>query len=263
MSVRQYLHVYQTQLKNNFVREAVYRTNFLTAIIVDLVWISLEFVLFQIIYANTPTLAGWQKPQVYFFLGVFFSSDALFTIFFQRNFWMFSDLVNRGELDILLTKPIHPLFLALTRSMNLTALMNFFLGLAIMVRFAGPAGFPGGWRWFAVPLWLGVGLATALLLRFFFCIWAFWTDRSGGISRLYYQFFAFATKPDSLYPQVIRSLLMTLLPFAFIGSVPARALLYGLESSESLHLLLVLGGFLLVNRFLWRQGLKRYQSASS
>ena len=41
---------------------------------------------------------------------IFFSSDALFTIFFMRNFWMFSDLVNKGELDILLTKPVHPLF---------------------------------------------------------------------------------------------------------------------------------------------------------
>src|SRR6185369_1519108 len=103
-------------------REAVYRTNFITSVMVDIIWIGVEVSLFNVIYANVPTLAGWTKPQVYFFLGVFFSSDALFTMLFQRNFWNFSDLVNKGELDILLTKPVSPVFLALSRWISLTAL---------------------------------------------------------------------------------------------------------------------------------------------
>src|SRR5437764_560232 len=98
---RKYARIFGVQLKNNFVREAVYRTNFLTMIAVDLIWIVVEFSLFQVIYANVDTLAGWTKPQIYFFLGLFFASDALFTTFFQRNFWQFSDLVNHGDLDIL------------------------------------------------------------------------------------------------------------------------------------------------------------------
>src|SRR6476620_12637197 len=124
MRLFRYLEAYRVQLKNNFVREAVYRTNFLTAVTVDIVWMGIEICLFTVLYANVSTLAGWTKEQVYFFLGIFFSSDALFTIFFQRNFWNFSDLVNKGELDILLTKPVHPLFLALTRWINLTAIFN-------------------------------------------------------------------------------------------------------------------------------------------
>ena len=48
----------------------------------------------------------------------------------SANFWLFSDLVNKGELDILLTKPIHPLFLALSRWMNITNIFNLGLGLA-------------------------------------------------------------------------------------------------------------------------------------
>ncbi|RYZ72069.1 MAG: hypothetical protein EOP09_03735, partial [Proteobacteria bacterium] len=101
--ILQYARVFRTQLKNNFVREAVYRTNLFTMVFTDLVWIAVEFSLFGVIYANTPTLAGWTQPQIYFFLGIFFASDAIFTTLFQRNFWNFSDLVNKGELDILLT----------------------------------------------------------------------------------------------------------------------------------------------------------------
>jgi ABC-2 type transport system permease protein len=262
-SLVHFAKVYQVQLKNNWVREAVYRTNFLTAVATDLVWIVIEFSLFSVIYSNISTLAGWTLHQVFFFLGVFFASDALFTVFFQRNFWNFSDLVNKGELDILLTKPIPPIFLALTRWMNLTAGFNIFLGIAIMIRYAGSAGFEGGWRWLLVVSWLLMGLISAILIRFAFSVWVFWTERSWAISRLYYQFFQIATKPDAIYPKLLRYLILTALPFAFIGSVPARALLHGLTGIEYLGLVIVLSAFAIFDIAFWRMGLKRYQSASS
>ncbi|MEW6055693.1 MAG: ABC-2 family transporter protein [Bdellovibrionota bacterium] len=258
-----YLRVYSVQLKNNWVREAVYRTNFLTAMAVDVIWIGVELALFSVIYANTTVLAGWTREQVYFFLGIFFASDALFTTFFQRNFWNFSDLVNRGELDILLTKPMSPLFLALSRWINLTAIFNVALGLAIAVRYADEAGFKGGLHWLLVIGWLFFGLISQLLLRFSFAVWIFWTERSYSISHLYYQFFAFATKPDTIYPKAIRYLILSALPFAFISSVPSRALLKGLEPMEYLHLAAVCAFFFILNRALWNKGLRRYQSASS
>jgi ABC-2 type transport system permease protein len=263
LRIKRYFDVYGVQLKNNLVREAVYRTNFFTAVTVDLIWMGVEISLFSILYSNTQTIAGWSREQVYFFLGVFFSSDALFTVLFQRNFWNFSDLVNKGELDILLTKPIHPLFLALSRSMNLTASFNIFLGLFVSVRYAGPAGFKGGWLWLEWGAWLLFGLYAALQIRFLFSIWIFWTDRSWALSRMYYQFFAFATKPDTIYPKAIRYLVLTALPFAFIGSVPARALLHGLETSEAVGAAAVLITLTTLNSALWQQGLRRYQSASS
>jgi len=260
---KKYLEIYRVQIKNNFVREAVYRTNFLTSVTVDLIWIAVEFSLFAVIYSNTKTLAGWTQDQVYFFLGIFFASDALFTTFFQRNFWNFSDLVNKGELDILLTKPAHPLFLALTRFINLTASFNILLGLGITIRYAGPAGFAGGSRWALLGVWLLVGLVTAMVVRFAFSIWIFWTERSWAFSRLYYQFFALATKPDSLYPRGIRYLILSVLPFAFIGSIPARALLHGLQPGEYVLVAVVLSAFAGFDAWMWRLGLRRYQSASS
>lgn len=258
-----YVEVYGVQLKNNWVREAVYRTNFLTAVTVDVVWIAVELSLFTVIYSNVNTLAGWTRDQVFFFLGIFFASDALFTTFFQRNFWVFSDLVNKGDLDILLTKPINPVFLALSRWINLTAVFNLGLGLAIAAKYARPAGFEGGAKWILLFLWLFVGMVTQLLVRFTFSIWIFWTERSFSLSRLYYQFFAFATKPDSLYPTAVRYVILTALPFAFISSIPTRALLHGLKPLEYGLLFSVLAAFFVLNRHLWRAGLRRYQSASS
>ena len=258
-----YWETFKTNLKNNYVREAVYRTNFLTTVIVDLVWIGVQFTLFSVIYANVNAIAGWTKDQVFFFLGVFFASDAIFSTFFARNFWMFSDLVNKGELDILLTKPIHPLFLALTRFISMTAWFNVVLGIGIAIKFGPGAGFAGGFHWLELIPWLLFGTLAALLLRFAFSVWIFWTDRSFAIARLYFAFFTLADKPDPIFPMAVRWFLMTAMPFAFIGSVPARALIHGLSLVEYTVITAVTVFFILFNRHFWRKGLARYQSASS
>ncbi len=263
MRIGLYLRTYAVQLKNNWVREVVYRSNFVTAILVDLIWIGLEFSLFNVLYSNTPLLAGWTREQSFFFLGIFFTVDSSFTVFFQRSFWTFPDLVNKGELDILLTKPIHPLFLALTRWISMTSIVNILLGIGIMVTYADAAGFPGGWHWFRVVGWVAYGLLAEVLLRFMFSIWVFWTERGWSLGLLYYQFFQFASKPDALYPGVIRYVLLTVLPFALIGSIPARALLFGLTGAEVAVATAVPIAFFTVLALLWRAGLRRYQSASS
>lgn len=260
---RKHIQVILTQFKNNWVREAIYRNNFLLTLVTDLTWIVVEFMLFKVIYSNVTTIAGWTEPQVYFFLGVFFASDALFTTFFQRNFWNFPDLVNRGDLDILLTKPISAVLLATTQTINLTNMLNIILGFGIMKVYADAAGFAGGVHWLLVCLWLLIGLMAAFLMRFTFSLAVFWSERGHIFSYIYYQLFSLATKPDTLYPAFIRYAVLTVLPFALIGSIPARAVLQGLTLSEYVIVFTTLGFFIVFNSFLWKRGLARYQSASS
>ena len=107
-----YLQVLAVTMKNNFVREFIYRSNAIAMTVADMVWVVIEYAFFEIIYSNTANINGWTKEQVFFFLGIFISSDALFTTFFQRSFWNFPNLISQGDLDILLTKPVSPIFLA-------------------------------------------------------------------------------------------------------------------------------------------------------
>lgn len=263
MNLAKALRIIGIQLRNNWVREVIYRPNFLTAGIVDFVWFITEISLFTVIYAHTSSLAGWTQMQVYFFLGVFFVSDAFFTVFMSRNFWMFSDLVSKGELDTFLLKPAPALLLILTRSMNLTAVFNILLGVAVMIRFAKPAGFAGGWLWLDAFFWVLIGFFSQTVLRFLFSVWVFWTDRGFTLSALYYNLFTLATKPDRMYPQILRYIIMTALPFALIASIPARALLEGLSQETKLAVGGSLLGLTLLSGLLWKRGLLRYQSASS
>jgi len=263
MEILKSFKIFNTQLKNNWVRQLIYRTNFVTSVIVDFIWLVIEASFFTVIYGHTETLAGWSQDQVYYFLGVFFASDALFTLFFGTGFWTFPDLVNKGELDIVLTKPAPVLLLTLTRSMSLTAVFNFIFGLLIIFHYGSILGLNSLSHWLITFFWLITGLLSQVLLRFFFCVWIFWTDRGFSLSMLYYKLFSLATKPDAMYPYYIRYIILTALPFAFIGSVPARALISGLSTKEFLSVFFILSILFFINATLWKKGLKRYQSASS
>ncbi len=258
-----HLRVLQVSIKNNFVREFIYRSNMFAMAFADLMWVLIEASFFEVIYSNVDSINGWTRPQTYFFLGIFVAADSLFTTFFQRNFWMFPSLVNQGEFDTLLTKPVNAAFLATTRYVNFSQLANLGLGIWIIQHFGPAAGFEGGSAWLLVIGWVIVGLTAQFLLRFAFVVWSFWTERGFTVQHLYYQMYALANKPDGIYPRAIRFILKTALPFAFIGSVPSQAILGKAERSDYFLLIASLSGFYFLNRFLWRKGLDRYQSASS
>ena len=261
--MKQYFDVFKTIFKNNIVREFIYRSNTIAMTVADMIWVVVELAFFEVIYSNIGNINGWTKEQTFFFLGIFISSDALFTTAFQRSFWNFPNLVSTGELDVLLTKPINAAFLATFKEFNFTQLLNLLLGFYIINHYGQAAGFTGGLAWFGVVFWILIGLITQYLMRFWFCIWSFWLDRGMTVSRLYYQFYTLANKPDGLYPNAVRFLIKTALPFAFLGSIPAKVLTHRGSSDDYLLVFGVLVLYAAFVAFLWKRGLRRYQSASS
>ena len=258
-----YWDVFKTIFKNNFVKEFIYRTNAIAMTFADMIWVVVELAFFEVIYSNITNINGWTREECFFFLGIFVASDSLFTTFFQRSFWEFPMLVNRGDLDVLLTKPISAVFLATVKSINFTQLFNLVLGFWIVHHYGPAAGFDGGIAWLAVIFWTLIGLATQYLMRFVSVVWAFWLERGITVSAIYYQLYALGNKPSGLYPISVRYIIKTALPFAFMGTLPALSVTGKLPLSDYFLVAGVLTAYTWIARYLWLRGLKRYQSASS
>ena len=111
---------------------------------------------------------------------------------------------------------------------------------------------------------LAVILAFALrfVIQYTFAILAFWTERANAIENfwfLFYLFFSGMIAPLEMFPEPVREVVLWT-PFPYLIHFPA-ALLIGLPVEIGRGFLVMLGWgllFFVLNRWLWRRGLKQY-----
>ena len=112
----------------------------------------------------------------------------------------------------------------------------------------------------------GVALILAFVLRFLiqytFALFAFWTERANAIENFWFLFFLFFSgmiAPLEMFPPTLQEILFWT-PFPYLIHFPA-SLLIGLPVNLVQGFLVTVGWcvlFFILNRWLWRQGLKQY-----
>jgi ABC-2 type transport system permease protein len=125
------------------------------------------------------------------------------------------------------------------------------------------AAAPG--RWAGLPLFLVLGAIAGLILVAFSVLMgslAFWVGNADNLAtQAINALITFGLYPADIFPGVVRVLLYTLIPGAFIGSVPA-ALLSDFDWGRLGLLVTFAAGLTLAARFLFQRGLRRYESGN-
>jgi ABC-2 type transport system permease protein len=107
-----------------------------------------------------------------------------------------------------------------------------------------------------------LAFALRFLIQYTFAILAFWTERANAIENfwfLFYLFFSGLIAPLEMFPERVREVVLWT-PFPYLIHFPA-ALLIGIPVEVVRGLLVILGWgllFFVLNRWLWRRGLKQY-----
>ncbi|MFF2480156.1 ABC transporter permease [Paenibacillus sp. NPDC058071] len=253
-------------MKNYAKTRLTYRADFWIEVLSDLMFQGMNLFFILIVFRHTSSLGGWSEAEVVFVYGFFMIPYGLFTTFF--NMWNFSErYIVKGEMDRVLTRPAHNLFQVILENIDPPSLIGSAVGAVIMA-----------------VCWNDLGLAfhfTDLLLLALFTIGAvlvyggiytalaaisFFSDAPTGIVPLIYNIQNYGRYPVNIYNKTIRFVLTWLLPFAFVGVIPAS---YFLEKKaddlSSLALLTPVVGivFFVLGLTLWNIGVKRYRGAGS
>lgn len=258
-----YLRLYTAMFRASFIADLEYRANFLTRFMTDIFWYIAQIVTFEVLFTHTQMIGGWNLAQMRVFLGVVFVVDGLYMIILSENLDQFSEKVRKGDLDLLLAKPVNSQFMISLQKASTAAVGNlliatswFIYSLIQMPDFQWPRIF---WLLILIPC----GLVALYSMRFVMAATAVIFARSENLQFIWYQVYRLGMRPDSIYVPWLKWTLLTAIPVGVIASVPARALLeppqYGL-----IAWVIVLAGILLylTNRF-WKFALKFYSSASS
>ncbi|MDM9381402.1 ABC-2 family transporter protein [Chlorogloeopsis sp. ULAP01] len=108
----------------------------------------------------------------------------------------------------------------------------------------------------------GLAFILRFVIQYTFALFAFWTERASAIENFWFLFYLFLSgmiAPLDVFPEPVRTVVL-FTPFPYLIDFPA-SILVGLPVNMTRGFLATLGWillFLILNRWLWRQGLKQY-----
>lgn len=198
------------------------------------------------------------------FLGILFVIDALYMIIIHENVDQFSEKIRKGDLDLLLVKPINSQFMITLQKANTAIFGNLVLAISWLVY--SLSHFP------SIPLinilffiaLIPCSLVVIYTMRFFLSSTAIIFTKSDNIQFVWWPLYRLGMRPDFIYGPKLRILLMTILPVGIIINTPAKVLLFPLNNWMEITWPLILSPMLiLATHFYWKFVLRYYQSASS
>ncbi|WP_299493409.1 ABC-2 family transporter protein [Acaryochloris sp. IP29b_bin.137] len=192
-------------------------------------------------------------------------------VFIVRQFtivwviWDFEREVVEGKLSPRLLQPIDPVWHHVAGHVSeRLARLPFSAGLVILFFILYPQAF-----WLPSPMgliWGCIATVLAFTLRFIiqytFALFAFWVERATAIEQLWFLFYLFLSgmiAPLDLFPDTVRAIIVWT-PFPYLIYFPV-SLFVGLPTpiaKSFLVMLLWCGLGLVINRWLWRRGIKQY-----
>jgi ABC-2 type transport system permease protein len=244
-------------LRHNLMSAMAYRGAFYLQVFGMILNNTMLLFFWWVLFKQLPTLQGWDLSQVMVLFAVLAFGFGVANVV-CGNAFLVARIIVRGDLDYYLALPADPLVHLLVSHMSVSAWGDMAFGLVVYL-VAAPD------RWRSLPLFLLLGVLAGLIMVSFGVLvgsLAFWVGNADNLaSQAINALITFGLYPIEIFPSAVQWLLYTLIPAAFVGSMPA-----GLLTDfrwERLGLMLAFTvGLMLVARFVFQWGLRRYESGN-
>lgn len=255
------LRIYMT-LKLQYLKTAMeYKLNFFMMVIAGVVMRTLFMGVAYVLFRNMPTIAGFSEGEVYLIMAFMLISEGLCNLLFD-GIWSIPVLVFSGKLDVMLVRPVSPLYQILSYEIGLQGVGVLALGIVSMAMAMNSLAWLGAGTLLLCLLFIIAGMLLRMSTYLIGACNVFWLNTNGKTNVPYtlYSIGEYAKYPVNLYPIWMQAILFVLIPFAFIGYVPVLLL----RGEHVLPLSLALGaisiGYPWLARAIFYRGIRRYES---
>jgi len=262
--VARYFRIWRAMVTYTFSVLAASRIDFLMFVPGKLLRMGFFVLLPLVLLERTPIIVGFERGEVLLFFAMMNFVDVFSQIFYLRGLNLMPMVVNRGDFDVVLTKPISPLFWTMFRVVDFFDVLTAPAAVAYLVFAWLQLPTPPGTA--EVVAWLlTTALAFALSFAVVLTITAvnFWTTETENGHLLYRDAMNVSRYPPDVFPAWVKATLATVIPTLVIVSVPSLALMGKLELPVLVVALAATSAWTVIASLMWRAGLKRYTSASS
>ncbi len=216
-------------------------------------------VFFKSIYLKVDRIGGWASGEVMILLGVYFLINAIAWMTYIRGFLRLPRLIENGDLDSYLTKPVDLRTFLTYRFVDAVFLQpQLIAAVGLIVYGARGAATPLNLPLFLLLLGCGIVVHRSVTVMVGALNFAFIVPNSVTLASA---IFDLGRYPIDIYKGAVRLMLSVAVPVAVIYSVPARALAGDLRPAEVAAALAITAVFYVASRAVWDIGLKKYESA--
>jgi len=249
---------------SSLAAEMEYQLNLLIEVAATLITLAGSLFTLSLFFGHGQQLGGWSWDAALVVLGIYTLLNGFSSTLLRPNLGNLVKQVQSGGLDFVLLKPMDSQIWLSLRTLSPWGLPEMVLGLALVVVGTIRSGArPDATALLTGGLMVLAGITILYSLWFVLAATSIWFVKIWNATEVLRSLLAAGQYPVSAYPPALRVVFTTILPVAFLTTVPAEAIL-GLASGGSLLAGLVLAVLSLVgSRALWRLALRHYTSASS
>lgn len=259
-----YLRLYAKFLEFSFSRGFEFRFDFFVRIVMDIVYYTVNILFYKVLFTHTNLLAGWSEGQALIFVAGYLLVDAVIMAVFADNLFFLPNLIQSGDLDYYLVRPVSSLFFVSVRSFSASSSVNVLIALSFLAWALGHGS--SEVHFSRLPLFLLLLMNGAFLhyiISMFLNTLVFWTHSGRGLLGVAWSLGKFMERPHKIFTGKLRLVLLSLLPYGLMASVPADYLFGGASAWTVAYIFVWSAIVFALMTACWRKGLRSYSSASS
>jgi ABC-2 type transport system permease protein len=266
MNLKKYFKVGARLMKANVMTEMIYRANFFFGSFTTVMYFVIQLVYIYYLFESggATEIGGFSREEVYFVMVCHQLVMAIFFAFIIDNLSSIIEKAHKGQLDFLMLKPIRPTFLMFnqeTRLFGPLSMLIYSVMTMAALLYRGNIIIEPSMFWMIILIMV----LSIILMHSLYLIGTsvfFWYNEFWALWDVIHEFQEIVKYPKSVYPAIMRFVLLFILPmFNIINPI------YGILRHEPswgiiLNLLIVNIIFGGIAWTMWIYGLRRYSSAA-
>lgn len=261
-----YIKLYGIYLQRAIKSRLEYKKDAIIGMFSFLITNLVSFASLVFIVKSIPSLNGWHMNELGFLYGFSMIPRAIDHMFTDSLWYVGYWYVRIGEIDRFLIRPVNPLFQVIAETFQPEAIGELLLGIILLIVCGSKITIVLTFSSVIVMIVAVIfGSLIFTALKLITCSVAFWTKRSGQLMSMVYNFADFAKYPIGIYHPIVKFILAFIFPFGLVISMPVDILIHSTYNSWIVCIAIIgIASILLsIGGFMWKIGIKNYESAGS
>jgi len=224
--MKRYIRIYKAIIKINAALILAYRANFINHIFSSFAWGVFNVVLILLLTSKTKLVFGWRSEELVIITIGYIIVTGVFYSLFAHNFENFSRVIDRGEFDSLLLKPLDTQFQISMMRVSFASLIRTVFGTIFLIWWLSSHHFAiGPFQVAGFIILVGLGVIVMYSVWFLFIAMLMWYPNLNNIIELLYTLNGFARYPTEMFKSIGIAPFLVFLPLSIIVATPVKVLL--------------------------------------